>query len=527
MPMQNDDELNRKWKSTCRTLLGEEVGELEDFKTWLVDSRPQPIKAISSCSGKPVYFSDANYSKKARWMSFSEVNSAKLSINEIKDLDSILQAVSENVIYSGDIILGDCSGISESTTVFNSHFIQNSQWLSESKYVAYSTMCVLGDCIFGSHWVSGSHQIRANSFLSTRCFEVVKVDYSSDCYYSHGLSACHDCLFSFNLKNKRYTIGNLQLPPDKYAKIKEKLLSEIRGELVKNKKLPHIYDLFNETPPNHSRMHDVFRSIPASTVKKPDLAQLEEAFRRTTQIIFGVPLWGISKYSPWLSKNIPGFEEGKSSASKKPLLVSDYGDFLLMPRERMLNDNEAEWIGEKLAIDENEVNKLSLKNAPHLLNEIAYFNPEWQVGQLSNNVECPVSIDSSDSYRTIIGVFSKKCALGRWPREAEFIFGFHRMRNSSFCIRCFHSENLSRCFEVSEGRNCTDCLYCHNVENVHDSMFCFNTKNKRNAIGNVELPRKKYLDIKKMVLAELNRELNETDSISLTIFNLPERLNEE
>ena len=65
------------------------------------------------------------------------------------------------------------------------------------------------------------------------------------------------------------------------------------------------------------------------------------------------------------------------------------------------------------------------------------------------------------------------------------------------------------------------------VQNVYDSMFCFNTKNKHNAIGNVELPREKYLEIKKRILAELNRELKEKDSISLTIFNLPDRLKKE
>ena len=102
------------------------------------------------------------------------------------------------------------------------------------------------------------------------------------------------------------------------------------------------------------------------------------------------------------------------------------------------------------------------------------------------------------------------------------MFGFNRARFSAFCINCFDSERLQRCFEVSEGRNCSGCYYCHNVENVQDSMFCFNVKNKRYAIANVELPKEQYLEIKKKVLAQLNGELSKTNSIALSIFNLPD-----
>ena len=53
-------------------------------------------------------------------------------------------------------------------------------------------------------------------------------------------------------------------------------------------------------------------------------------------------------------------------------------------------------------------------------------------------------------------------------------------------------------------------------------MFCFNAKNLKHAIGNTELPREKYLAIKARVLSELNAELSKTNSIALSIFNLPD-----
>ena len=62
-------------------------------------------------------------------------------------------------------------------------------------------------------------------------------------------------------------------------------------------------------------------------------------------------------------------------------------------------------------------------------------------------------------------------------------------------------------------------------ENVTTPCSRFNAKNLRYAIGNSELPREKYLEIKQRVLDELNKELARTNSISLWIFNLPDRIN--
>ncbi len=528
--MENSDvyeELNKKWKSTCHVLLGGGVGELSSFAEWLKSDRPHARTAKSSLSGNNVSFFDSSYPKNARWIGFEEIDYSAaeqpIDINRIKDIDSILEAVSERIRYCGNILLGEFSGIEKSTTILDSHYVYASQWVSKSKYIAYTTSCVLGECLFGGHWVSGSYQIRSNTFMSHRCFEVVKVDYSSDCYYSHGLSACHDCLFCFNLKSKRNAIGNNPLPKDKYLALKGKLLSEIREELEKNKRVPHVYGFVADAKLDYSRMKEAFSGMPGQPETKADLAPVEKAFTSAARVIFETELKGIMKYSEWLSRNIPTFENGASCASGKGLLVSDYGDFLQFPRNRLINDAEADWIGQRLTLSDDECGCLSFSSAPESLSPIAYYDPEWQVGKLNNNFECPVSVDVSNSYRTIIGVSSKKCAIGRWPRESDNIFGLHRVRLSSFCIRCFHSEKLQRCFEVLEGRNCSDCLYCHNIENVHDSMFCFNTKNKRYAIGNVELPKEKYLEIKKRVLEQLNDELTRTNAISLSIFNLLDR----
>lgn len=88
------DEVNRKWKATCRVLLGGEVGELGDFAEWLYEYNGPRSVAASEKSGKPVVSYDGRYSENAKWISLDEVQFSQkapsLGINQIKDIDSIL-----------------------------------------------------------------------------------------------------------------------------------------------------------------------------------------------------------------------------------------------------------------------------------------------------------------------------------------------------------------------------------------------------------------------------------------------------
>lgn len=405
----------------------------------------------------------------------------------------------------------------------DSHYMLHSESAWASKYVAY-TSHVIGECVFGGNCVSSNFLIRCNTIHSERCFEASKCDLCSGLYYSHGLSSCHDCMFSFNLRAKRNCIGNLQLSKGKYASLKQKLVAEMREKLGKNKCLPHIFAMFGQQQPNYSQMRAAYSEMQPFQPPKKDKSAIEGAFSETARLIFGVPYSGIDKYSGWLRRNTRGFAEGKSCASGSALLVPDYADFLRFPRNRLLSFEEAEFIGERLTLSEDEAERLTLANAATMLSRIAYFSPDWKSGNNFNNIGCPIEFNCTDCYRSIINLFSKRCAYGWWPRNSEHLFGYNRTRHSAFCINTFDSEKIQRCFEVSEARSSTGCYYCHDIENCHDSMFCFNAKNLRYAVGNAELPREKYLEIKKMVLAQLNEELARTNSIGLSIFNLPDRI---
>ncbi|MFA6489232.1 MAG: hypothetical protein WCT52_00970 [Candidatus Micrarchaeia archaeon] len=529
--MQGDQayaEVDRKWKATCRVLLGGEVGELDDFAPWLSEFKRESTIRQSDESGKEAVFGVLPYYDGSKWLAFDDVHFEKkygpISINDCKDIDSLIEAVSERIYYTGSVVLGNSGSVQSSSYIIDAFFVYRSEQVFESKYVAYATHVIYSDCLFGGQCTSCTFGIRTNNYLSQRNFEVHKVDYSSDIYYSHGLSGCAECMFSFNLKNKRHAIGNLQLEPSKYSAIKKKLLGEFRNELAEKKRLPSLLEIASQQKPELSGVRRASSSSAHFKSEKPDLVPIGQAFSETSAIILGKPRSAIQSYAGWLSKEGAVFEGGKSCVSGSPLQLSDYAHFLKFPRDRLLTQQEADASGEKMHISEEEAGKLSLSTIPSAITKIAFFCPIWEVGTNKNNIDCPTSIDSANCLRCVINVKSKSCAYNFWPRNSETIFGSYSCGiSSSFCMKCYFSKNLARCFEVDAGRNCSDCYYCHNVENCHDCILCFNVKNLRYAIGNRELPKEEYLKVKARVLAEINSQLDSSRAVRQRVFSLLEK----
>ncbi len=245
-------DINEAWKSTCKVLLGGEIGELDDYKNYLTKYTEKSFSGKSSISGKKVTVTLQNYSKGSKFISHEEMPEyekimakTRLDLNTIKDIDSILSSLSEKFYYSGNQITGNCSNISESDMVSDSHYVYRSVEVYNSKYVGYSSMSRLDEYIFGTNW-SGQSKFCIHTFENfciSRCFETLTAHLSQGCYFCAKVESCMDCMFSFNNKNKHYMIGNLELPKDDYLKKKAHLSEQLRDNLVRNKDAISIIDI--------------------------------------------------------------------------------------------------------------------------------------------------------------------------------------------------------------------------------------------------------------------------------------------
>jgi len=506
-------------------ILGGEVGGLDEYSEWLSGLNDPLFVRNSSLSGKRVVFSNGEYCKGSRAMSMDETDFMKksepLSINDMKDMDSLLAAVQERAYYCGNIAIGNSKFVEESSEVSDSFYVYKSVRISGCKHVAYSQWMRLSEGIFGTN-EGGETKFCIRSgivYRNQRDFEAWICGNTTDSYYSYGLEGCHDCIFCFNLIGKSNCIGNVQLEKSQYTAIRKKLLSELRGELVKKKKLPSLIELVNAGKAVHSPALAAVKGL-KSAPRDNDKSRLEQAFTEASGIVLGKPLSGIDKYSAWLSARTMVTYDSKSVLGGTTLQGSNYPVFKELPANRIVTQEEALALGERLKADARLAESASLSNAVEIMQGIAYFPPERRLGTYRNLVACQWGSGSSDCYRTVVASHDKCCGYNAWPRNSEHIFGSGLVFHSEFCFKCFDGVNLRRCLEMDSSRECSDSLFCHNVENLQNSMFCFNTKNKQYAIGNAEVGKEAYLKARSMMQSWINASLEKKRALPLSIFDV-------
>ena len=239
-------EIKESFKSTCRALFGQEIGELDIFKPYLLDMVDSPMLAASTISGKTIHLSRPYYGASARFIDISEAGNAAgaLTINDLKDIDSALAALREKMAYCGNKNLGRNAEVNASDMCNDSISVLSSQNVMDSKYVAYCNGIRKSEntygCQLGGEVGSSIHS--QVFFYSRRCFDSYLCVKSSDLYSCFNCKNCFEAMFCFNQSSARFAIGNLQLPKEKYTELKKKLLSEIAHELSAKKKFPSIFE---------------------------------------------------------------------------------------------------------------------------------------------------------------------------------------------------------------------------------------------------------------------------------------------
>ncbi|MCK4319874.1 hypothetical protein KAW38_04870 [Candidatus Micrarchaeota archaeon] len=509
------EKLNNVWKSTCRIIFGDEIGELKEYEKWLSEYREPFLKKKSAISGKDVYCSTPHYCEGAKFVSLDEVDFNKkfepLSINEVKDIDSIVEGLQERFYYTGNVTLQNSKFVEGSSDIINSHFVLNSNFIADSQYIAYTSEIRFSKYLFGvSCCAYFNNVIRGTGFNTSNSLESWLTWESNGCYYTINVRGCTDIMFSFGLTGKRNMIGNLQLSKEEYYKTKEKLLEQLRDELIKNKRLPGIFELAIGEPPK-------VEGITRGNVEETDLAPIENAFKTTTKMILGKELENIDNYKDWLLRNTIGVQEIPSAITGEPTYLEDLIPYTLVPKDRVVNDKESFKASEILKIKEVTEDLRELKER---FGRIILY-PVQTEGQENKNVtKTAATRNCVDCYYGSIYIENEKCAYSFWPRNSKYIFGSSMAFSSNSCVNCYSSSNISRCFEVDGCSNSAGLYFSHNCENVHDSMFTFNAKNLRYSIGNATYSPDQYNKIKYSILEQITNELEERKDLKWNIYNI-------
>ncbi len=249
--------------------------------------------------------------------------------------------------------------------------------------------------------------------------------------------------------------------------------------------------------------------------------KVEEAFAATTKLLFGKPLAPLSRYSEWIKQRVPPAKAVPSAFGSGTAYVPEYGFFRKVPLKNMVPyEEQAEAAKKNIGnIGGNE----TVASIAGKLPSFAYFVPGFMEGTNINVQDCSGCIDCRDLKNCYDPFTSKRSAYVHSIMDSDSIFGMFRTIGSSFSLHCYNAYYVQRCFEMDHAKTCADSYFCHNVENLSDCMFCFNVKSKRYAIGNVELGKEKYMQLKSQLVGEMATMLEKDGNLTFDIYSILSR----
>ncbi len=522
--------LNSLWKKTCNIVLKGEVGDLKEFEPYLKEVM-YPTKTYPSCiNNEPVHVLSTFMPKQGRYITYDQISqysAPSLSINEIKDIDSIVEAIKDNWVYIGNTILGNSEDVVDSTAVYNSKQIYCCNDVGDCQHMAFVSRAKLCSYCFGGDWGGNCQFLIHSTELSfnNRGFEAHACWESNDVYFSFLTKASSEIIFCFGGSGKRFAIGNLQLSKDKYLKIKEKLLEDIRTELQRKKRCISLFDIVNAIKPDipEKTREEVLEACSEKEKSNPDgYAKIEKAFQQTSRVLMAREVGTLDEMKNYLLKGIAPFEKKKSILSGVEKLVSPQAiPYYQFSHMGAVTACELEELSKKLHIDEDALPDLSLENVEQKLKTVAVVAMDCGILKNSTNIiDCSVVFNCSNLYYCVGVARAKFAAYSFWPRISSYCWGVNTVLNSQFLINAYYSENITRGFEIDSCNNCSDIYFCHACDGCRDCMFTVAQRGKTFTIGNTSLPKEKYNEVKNALVQQIADELSTNKDLHLSIYDI-------
>jgi len=523
MDAQLERQLQKGWDGTCRVLFGRELeGALSDYDAYLARLVTPQAKRKSHLSGKEVTLASDSYPKNARFVSAEEAvqnRKYELSINDIKDIDSLLVALSEKCEYSGNRHLGNTAFAEASDIVADSQYVYGSSKIERCSNVATSNMIRDGSkYAFGCQWfaksefmiqVHGAHTVK-------RAFESYYVTTGSDTYFCYSCVGCHDLLFSFGQRNSSYRIGNLQVEKGKYAELKKKLLSEVADELEREKTFPSLLSIAPNTLPKN-----IPKISPVPPKDVHDLAPIRKSFASAYSIIFKrQPKHALEEYKEWLLRNGANIEKHSTAFGNTTYCPTNHCHIGFLPRKRLVT------VPEMLELGKIPTPRQAAETLGSMMKWVEgnfFFTGEFYDGNNRNVNETPCAYNAVNALGGFDVTNTDNAAYCAIALDSKHIHGGSWVLESEFCIRCFDSTYLARCLECDFCTKCSDSYFCHNCEGLSDCMFCFNMKGARYCIGNTQLSKEEYMKARDALLKRMTGALDAKCALPYSIFSIGAR----
>jgi len=339
-----------------------------------------------------------------------------------------------------------------------------------------------------------------------RCFETYMTGGISDSYYTMNCTSCTDLMFSFNLRSRSHCIGNLQLTRERYAALKQKLVSEMAEKLKRDKRLFSLADMMKG-------------EAGAEKEREKISPETEKALSTALRIVLQHEHKNAARLSPWLEKRAVKVRRTVGAGGievlkyETPTLKGIASEKLAPLGMALQSAASCISIGEAEMPTLSEVAKRAAGKALITLEMVEGNNLAVR--------QTPVMYDSTHTDSLWFSLHSKHSGLSSIVTDSEYCFGgYIRILECQFCISCNNITKCSGCFECDSCFSCRNCLFCHNCENVEEGILCFNLKGARYAVLNQSVSKEEYARVKKMLLDYVNGELERKGTLERSIFAL-------
>jgi len=237
------------------------------------------------------------------------------------------------------------------------------------------------------------------------------------------------------------------------------------------------------------------------TLEKFNLAPIDTAWRNLCKLLFGRDVGGLMRFEPYLKEAMLPYTIAKSSVSGNDVYL---GHDLYPARACFVSPNELP------SPAQSDFNINDIKDIDSLFRaageNVAYcgnkvFEKNVNTCLVDNAINC-IDVYYSHNVRNV-----KKGAYISHVRESECVFGIPAFPKINYSMRCHEGINVNRMFASFYVTHSSDMYYSFNCTNCSEVIFGYNLRGKRNVIGNLELPKEKYLALKKKLTSEIADEL--------------------
>ncbi|MDD5336955.1 MAG: hypothetical protein PHS02_00540 [Candidatus ainarchaeum sp.] len=243
---------------------------------------------------------------------------------------------------------------------------------------------------------------------------------------------------------------------------------------------------------------------------------VDAAFRNTFSIIFGECNVALDDLQDYFWENHPRATTRRSSASDKEVVLSRP---TYCEGAKVVSQEEIDFSKKFEPLDINEIKDIdSIIAAIH---ERIYYAGNKVFGTSEDYEEvdnCTNSFYAYDSHDITNSKYVGHCSYV--GDESEYVFGSSWCTRSKHAIRIVGADMVTRAFETHLSAGSSDLFFCYNCNGCSNVMFSFNQKAKRNMIGNLELEKGRYIELRKKLAVEC-REYIERNKRFYSMFKLP------